>query len=93
LVLTDEDPRLEDPVAILEEIADGVGNRDDNTVRLVPDRRRAIRLALEIARPGDAVLFLGKGHESSIIYADGPVPWDEETEVRAALAEMGYSNG
>jgi UDP-N-acetylmuramoyl-L-alanyl-D-glutamate--2,6-diaminopimelate ligase len=57
---------------------------------LITDRLLAIRKALSLARSGDLVLFLGKGHENSIIYADHVMPFDEITEVEKALAEMGY---
>jgi UDP-N-acetylmuramoyl-L-alanyl-D-glutamate--2,6-diaminopimelate ligase len=42
------------------------------------------------AQPGDAVLLLGKGHETSIIYGAEPRPWDEAAEARRALAALGY---
>ena len=100
IVLTDEDPRGENPQDILEEIAGGIEqeNMPDNAVHfirnenlfLIPDRFLAIRKALDLARKGDLVIFLGKGHENSIIYADHVVPFDEITEVEKALAEMGY---
>ena len=57
---------------------------------LIPDRRDALHRAFTIARPGDMVALLGKGHERSIIRADGPVPWDEAEECRRALREMGF---
>ena len=92
IVLADEDPRGEEGQAILEEIAAGIrGKQEGRDLFLVPDRTRAIRLAFEKAAPGDTVLLLGKGHESSIIYADGPMPWDEADAARGVLAEMGYS--
>jgi UDP-N-acetylmuramoyl-L-alanyl-D-glutamate--2,6-diaminopimelate ligase len=90
LVLCDEDPRGEDPAMILEEIAAGCvggnpGLKRGRTLFLIPDRPAAIRKALALARKGDLVLLLGKGHENSIIYADGPHPYDEiETAVKAA---------
>jgi UDP-N-acetylmuramoyl-L-alanyl-D-glutamate--2,6-diaminopimelate ligase len=93
LVLTDEDPRLEDPMTIINQIATGCPPEREREVHRIPDRRRAIRHALVEARAGDAVLFLGKGHEASIIYASGKIAWDEESEVRDALKEMGYENG
>jgi len=58
---------------------------------LIPDRLLAIRKALSLASRGDIVLFLGKGHENSIIYADHVIPFDEITEVEKALAEIGYA--
>ena len=93
VVVTDEDPRGEDRTAILEEIAAGavsVGKRRDHDLLLLADRRTAIEAAFERARPGDVVLLAGKGHERSIIGPDGPVPWDERTIARAALADLGY---
>ncbi|HWQ11915.1 MAG TPA: UDP-N-acetylmuramoyl-L-alanyl-D-glutamate--2,6-diaminopimelate ligase [Roseiflexaceae bacterium] len=93
LVLTDEDPRLEDRLAILAAIAAGAeraGKRAGEGYLVIPDRAAAIRAALAAARPGDIVLLLGKGHERSIITAAGPIPWDEAGEARAALRELGY---
>jgi UDP-N-acetylmuramoyl-L-alanyl-D-glutamate--2,6-diaminopimelate ligase len=58
---------------------------------LIPNRARAIRKAFAMAQPGDAVLLLGKGHENSIIYADHAIPYDEEAEAIAALAELGFA--
>ncbi len=93
VVLTDEDPRGEDRLTILQEIAAGAvaaGRRLGEDVLLVPDRRTAIRLAFERARPGDVVLLAGKGHERSIIGPRGPEPWDERAEAEAALRELGF---
>jgi UDP-N-acetylmuramoyl-L-alanyl-D-glutamate--2,6-diaminopimelate ligase len=91
VVATDEDPRGEDRVAILEQIAAGCeGRTRGRDLYLEPDRPAAIRLAFRLARAGDAVLLLGKGHEASIIGPSGSVPWDERAEAEAALAEMGY---
>jgi UDP-N-acetylmuramoyl-L-alanyl-D-glutamate--2,6-diaminopimelate ligase len=101
VVLTDEDPRLEDRHAIIAEIAEGI--EQENRARAgrgaamsrpylrIPERPAAIRAALDHARPGDIVLLLGKGHESCIIYGETKTPWDEAGEARAALREMGYS--
>jgi UDP-N-acetylmuramoyl-L-alanyl-D-glutamate--2,6-diaminopimelate ligase len=87
LVLTDEDPRGEDPDAILAEIAAGAGQRP---CLRIADRAAAIRAAFREAQAGDLILLLGKGHEGSIIYADHSRPWNESVEARTALAEMGY---
>jgi UDP-N-acetylmuramoyl-L-alanyl-D-glutamate--2,6-diaminopimelate ligase len=92
LVITDEDPRGEDSMSILEQIAAGCrGRTRGDDLFLVPDRREAIRLALSRARPGDSVLLLGKGHEASIIGAGGPMEWDERAEAAAALESLGYT--
>ncbi len=93
IVLTDEDPRGEDRLAILHEIAAGaerLGRRIAHDLLLVPDRSEAIARAVGQARPGDVVVLCGKGHEQTIEMADGPVPWDEAAAARQALAELGY---
>jgi UDP-N-acetylmuramoyl-L-alanyl-D-glutamate--2,6-diaminopimelate ligase len=93
VVLTDEDPRGEDREAVLAEIAAGAtaaGKRRGVDLLLIPDRRTAIRTALGAARPGDFVLLAGKGHETTILYADHAEPWDERAEAVAALADLGY---
>jgi len=100
IVLTDEDPRGEKPLDILEEIAGGITAETDsksekhrNFIRdenlfLIPERPLAIRKAFSSARKGDLVLLLGKGHENSIIYSDRVMPFDEIAEAERALAEM-----
>ena len=89
--LCDEDPRGEDPVSILEEIAAGCeGKTRGENLFLIPDRREAISRACTMAKSGDLLVCLGKGHEGSIIYADGPRPWDEEQALIDALAGLGY---
>lgn len=95
IILTDEDPRLEDPTEILEQIAEGVRGQWESTgaqgtLEVIPDRTEAIDAAIRSANEGDTVLCLGKGHESSIIYADGPRPWDEEEVARELLVKHGY---
>jgi len=92
VILTDEDPRGEDPMKLLEDIASGCRDlRRGERLFLIPDRPAAIRKAFSMADSGDTVLLLGKGHENSIIYADRTMPYDEETEALAALSEMGFS--
>lgn len=91
VVLADEDPRGEDPMELLEEIAAGCPRLErGKELFLIPDRPTAIRAAFALARKGDAVLLLGKGHENSIIFRDRTVPYDEIAEAEKALAEGGY---
>jgi UDP-N-acetylmuramoyl-L-alanyl-D-glutamate--2,6-diaminopimelate ligase len=95
LILTDEDPRLEDRDAIIDEIASGVERANQGSDKpcpymRIPDRPAAIRAAFAHARLSDIVLLLGKGHEACIIYGDAKTPWDEAGEARAALGELGY---
>jgi len=91
VILADEDPRGEDPRTLLEEIAAGCPERvREENLFIIPDRPQAIRRAFSLARPGDLVLLLGKGHENSIIYADRTLDYDEITEAEHALSELGY---
>jgi UDP-N-acetylmuramoyl-L-alanyl-D-glutamate--2,6-diaminopimelate ligase len=91
IILTDEDPRGEDRSAILEEIAAGcAGKVRGENLLLIPDRREAIERAFRTAGAGDTVLLLGKGHEKSIIYATGPVAWNERAVAEEILAALGY---
>ena len=93
VVVTDEDPRSEDRLQILEEIAAGAeaaGRRRDHDLLLIPDRAEAVARAIELARPGDVVVMAGKGHEQTIEMRDGAVPWDEAGAARAALDAIGY---
>ena len=96
VILTDEDPRQEDSSAILEEIAAGAlkeGKIKGENLFLVNDRKEAIRKAFSLAKEKDIVLLLGKGHENSIIYKDRTMPYDEISEARKALCEMGFKRG
>ncbi|MDR1399459.1 MAG: UDP-N-acetylmuramoyl-L-alanyl-D-glutamate--2,6-diaminopimelate ligase [Treponema sp.] len=89
VILTDEDPRSEVPMAILEDIARGIPTgRRGEALFLIPDRPAAIRKAFSLAQSGDLVLLLGKGHENSIIYADKTMAYDEITEAERALTEQ-----
>jgi UDP-N-acetylmuramoyl-L-alanyl-D-glutamate--2,6-diaminopimelate ligase len=95
VIATDEDPRGEDPLAILEEIASGAetaGRRRGDDLLLIPDREAAIRAALARARPGDVVLLAGKGHERSILYGDHERPWDERAVAERLLEELGLAD-
>ena len=93
IVLADEDPRSEDGMSILEQIAAGaeaLGRRRGQDLLLVPDRREAIGRALAAASPGDVVILAGKGHEKTIEMATEVLPWDEAAAAREALHELGF---
>jgi UDP-N-acetylmuramoyl-L-alanyl-D-glutamate--2,6-diaminopimelate ligase len=84
-ILTSDNPRSEDPEAILAELAAGAAGRDG--VELVVDRRDAIARAVDAARPGDVVVVAGKGHETYQELAGGVrVPFDDVAVAREALA-------
>jgi UDP-N-acetylmuramoyl-L-alanyl-D-glutamate--2,6-diaminopimelate ligase len=93
-VITDEDPREEDAMTILREIAVGAeaaGARGGEQFTCVVDRRKGIQVALEMARAGDVVLLAGKGHEQSIFVGKEKLPWDDPTVARETLATLGYT--
>lgn len=88
LVVTDDNPRSEDPAAIRAAVLAGVGDGPAE-VHEIGDRRTAIRRALALARAGDTVLVAGKGHETGQEIGSGADrvvhPFDDRVEVRAAL--------
>ena len=93
-VITQEDPRLEDPGGILAEIEAGAiaaGKARGADYAVIDDRRDALREALRRAQAGDTVLLAGKGHEGSIIVGDEKRPWDEAAAARDALRELGFA--
>lgn len=89
-VLTAEDPRTESLEDILAEMKLGIeakGGIEGQTYFTIPDRGEAIRLGISIARPGDIVMALGKGHEQSMCFGEIEYPWDDRIAMRAALSE------
>jgi UDP-N-acetylmuramoyl-L-alanyl-D-glutamate--2,6-diaminopimelate ligase len=87
-VFTNEDPREEDAMAILNEIAAGaeeVGWTEGDQYARIVDRRQGIVHAVRKAGPGDTILLAGKGHERSILIGRGKEPWDERAAAEAAI--------
>ncbi|MEK7269631.1 MAG: UDP-N-acetylmuramoyl-L-alanyl-D-glutamate--2,6-diaminopimelate ligase [Planctomycetota bacterium] len=83
--LTSDNPRSEDPDAILDEVL--AGGPFAVPFRRIPDRRIAIRAAVRAARPGDTLILAGKGHERVQIVGNASLPFDDREEARAALRE------
>ena len=81
-ILTDEDPRFEDRIKIIDEIAKGVS---DKKLYKEPDRGMAIELAIKIAKKGDVVGIFGKGHEKSMNYNGKELSWSDVQAVRKIL--------
>jgi UDP-N-acetylmuramoyl-L-alanyl-D-glutamate--2,6-diaminopimelate ligase len=100
-ILTSDNPRTEDPLAILEEVEKGfkalpLEEWHPNEIKLwrskkgylkVPDRREAIRTAIRLAQPSDTVLIAGKGHEDYQIIGKKRFPFDDRIEAQKALEE------
>lgn len=87
VIITDDNPRSENPQQIFEDIMQGIYNKAG--VTLEHDRAKAIRLAIGQAQPGDTVLIAGKGHETVQILANGTVPFDDRIQAAQALQECG----
>jgi len=86
IILTAEDPRSESIEEIISEIERGVDPMFNKKYLLkIPDRKKAIFQGIELAGKGDIVLITGKGHESSMNYGKGEVPWSEHETVKEAL--------
>ena len=100
-ILTSDNPRTEDPLAILNEVEKGLKSLpikvwDRNEIKFwrtqkgylkVPDRREAIRMAIRLAQPSDTVLIAGKGHEDYQIIGKKRFPFDDRIEAKKALEE------
>src|SRR2546426_3356407 len=85
VIVTNDNPRSEEPQAIIDEIVAGaVGDVDAE-----PDRARAIARAIELAHDGDVVLIAGKGAEQGQEFADRTVPFDDRETAREALRTLG----
>lgn len=88
-IVTTDNPRAEDPAAIAKTVAAGCRRGSRAHTKLEPDRRRAIELAVNSARPGDVVVVAGKGHETGQIIGDETLPFSDADELRAQLGQPG----
>jgi UDP-N-acetylmuramoyl-L-alanyl-D-glutamate--2,6-diaminopimelate ligase len=87
-ILTNDNPRSEDPVAILREVEAGAAEGGGAYV-VEPDRRAAIRAALASAEPGDVVVIAGKGHETEIEIAGRGIAFDDRVVALEELEALG----
>ena len=87
-IITSDNPRTEDPVAIIEEIE--VGARETGRpFERIADRREAIAVAIDGAERGDVIVIAGKGHETGQQFADHTIPFDDRVVAREVLRERG----
>ena len=98
-IVTSDNPRTEDPLAIIDHILEGTKREngfaysipavktgfDTKGFVVEPDRRRAIKLGITVSQPGDTILIAGKGHEPYQILGNTTVPFDDREEARRAL--------
>ena len=89
LVLTSDNPRSEDPLAIMNDALVGI-RRTDVPHIVEPDRATAIARAIKEARPGDIVILAGKGHETYQILKDRTIDFDDREVARRVLRGFGY---
>ena len=90
VVLTSDNPRSEDPLRIINDVAVGL-QRVNAKYRAEPDREQALEIALDEAKPGDIVLLAGKGHETYQVLRDGVIEFDDREKARAILRRKGHS--
>ncbi len=97
VVLTSDNPRSEDPLAIINDAVVGLQRsglqKSGGKYTTEPDRRKAIALAIGQAKPGDIVLLAGKGHERTQTTREGSIPFDDVDVARDVLASLGYECG
>jgi UDP-N-acetylmuramoyl-L-alanyl-D-glutamate--2,6-diaminopimelate ligase len=89
VVLTSDNPRSEDPLAIMNDAMVGL-QRSGAKYKMEPDRRAAIGLAIREAGAGDIVLLAGKGHEKTQVTREGSIAFDDVDVARQVLREAGY---
>ena len=92
VIATSDNPRTEDPIAILAEIDPGLKSSGVRYT-IEADRTTAIRMAVEAAEPGDVVLIAGKGHEKEQILNGRTIPFDDSAVAHQALRELGARMG
>lgn len=86
-VITSDNPRTEDPLAIIQDILSGIGPTG-GACHVEPDRATAIGWAIQMAEPGDMVIIAGKGHENYQIFKDRTIHFDDAETAAACLAAL-----
>ncbi len=89
VVLTSDNPRSEDPLRIINDVAVGL-QKARARYFVEPDREKAVERALDEARPGDIVLLAGKGHETYQVLGDRAIDFDDREVARQSLRQRGY---
>ena len=84
-VITSDNPRSEDPRAIIDDILAGASKRHTAKLIVEPDRTKAIAKAMSAAGEGDVILLAGKGHETYQILSDGKIHYDEREIISSLL--------
>jgi len=78
VIVTNDEPYHEDPQQIIDEIVGGIKNKEkDKNLWMIPDRREAIKKALQVARPNDLIAVTGMGNFESMVVGDEKIPWND----------------
>ncbi|MCA1706240.1 MAG: UDP-N-acetylmuramoyl-L-alanyl-D-glutamate--2,6-diaminopimelate ligase, partial [Actinobacteria bacterium] len=92
-IVTSDNPRSEDPMAIIGAILEGVSVVDpEGPAEVLPDRAEAIEKAVSVARRDDIVVVAGKGHETGQQFADHTIPFDDRIVAREELGKLGWED-
>jgi len=91
-IVTDDNPRSEDPAAIRAAILQGMPD-DEGSVSEVADRAEAILRGVDALGPGDALLVAGKGHETGQIIGDDILPFDDAEQASVSVAALDEARG
>jgi UDP-N-acetylmuramoyl-L-alanyl-D-glutamate--2,6-diaminopimelate ligase len=86
-ILTSDNPRSEDPLAIISGIEKGIKKTGNKNYKILTDRKEAIEYALSLLEKGDYLLVAGKGHENYQIFKDKTIPFDDAEVIRKILKE------
>ncbi|MDW7684021.1 MAG: UDP-N-acetylmuramoyl-L-alanyl-D-glutamate--2,6-diaminopimelate ligase [Bacillota bacterium] len=93
-VVTSDNPRGEDPAGIIKEILPGLKRHQESLeYEVIGDRRAAIERAVGLAQPGDVVVIAGKGHETTQVFSDHTIPFDDRQIAREAIRRRHKTNG
>ncbi len=84
-ILTSDNPRSEDPLAIIAEIEQGLKKTGTKNYKIFPDRKEAIEYALSVGKKGDCILVAGKGHENYQVLKDETIAFDDAEVIREIL--------
>ena len=87
-IITSDNPRSEDPLAIISDIEEGIQRTGPEKYSIEPDRKKAIQVALALAQKGDYVLVAGKGHEDYQIIKDKVIHFDDAEVIREIIKDM-----
>ena len=92
IIITDDNPREEDPSKIRKEIIQGIEKKFIKNVFEIPNRKEAISKSIELANKGDTILIAGKGHETIQIYGDSENYFDDYEEAKKLFLNSGIKN-